>query len=556
MTDRAGDFATHEVFNQPPPLADIDLFGSDRALVEGVTREGASWAVDRLHDFGRYLGEAETIELGHRANRNPPILHAVDRYGFRRDEIEFHPAWHALMNEAVAAGLHTGPWADPRAGAHVARAAGVYLQAQIEAGVQCPLTMSYGSVPTVSRQPELAAEWLPRLLSQRYDRRFRPAAGKTGALMGMGMTEKQGGSDLRGNTTRAEALAGGGAGTAYRLVGHKWFFSAPMCDAFLVLAQAPKGPSCFFVPRWTPDGTLNALRLQRLKDKLGNRSNASSEVEFAGAWAMLVGDEGRGIPIIIEMASYTRLDCAVAGAGLMRQAVAQAIHHAQHRTAFQRHLADQPLMTNVLADLALEVEAALALGLRLARAFDRLDDPQEGAFRRLITPAAKYWVCKRSSMVAAEAMEVLGGNGYVEESMMPRLYREMPVNSIWEGSGNVMCLDVLRALGRSPDAGEALRVELAVARGADTRLDYFLGDLATRLSAHPGEADARRLTEMIALALQASLLVRFAPAAVADAFIASRIAGDHGGAFGTLPAGLDLHAIVDRAAPDASALAA
>jgi putative acyl-CoA dehydrogenase len=556
MVERADGFTTHEVFNQPPPLADIDLFAGDRALGEGVMREGAPWAVDRLGHFGRYLGRATTIERGFQANRSTPILHTVDRYGIRRDEVEFHPAWHDLMEGAVEAGLHTGPWADPRPGAHVARAAGVYLQAQIEAGVQCPLTMTYGGVPTMSRQPEIAGEWLPRFLSNRYDRRFRPAAEKTGALMGMGMTEKQGGSDLRSNTTQAAALGKGGPGAPYRLIGHKWFFSAPMCDAFLVLAQAPKGPSCFFVPRWTPDGALNALRLQRLKDKLGNRSNASSEVEFAGAWATLVGEEGRGIPIIIEMASYTRLDCAVASAGLMRQALAQAVHHAQYRSAFQRHLADQPLMANVLADLALEVEAATVLGLRLARAFDRLDDGAETAFRRLLTPAAKYWVCKRSSMVAAEAMEVLGGNGYVEESIMPRLYREMPVNSIWEGSGNVMCLDVLRALGRSPDAGDVLRAELATARGSDTRLDYFIGELGARLAAHPGEADARRLTEMIALALQATLLVRFAPSAVADGFIASRIAGDHGGAFGTLPSGIDLHAIVDRAAPTQGAPAA
>jgi putative acyl-CoA dehydrogenase len=548
--DAAGTgFATHEVMNQPPPLVDYDLFSSDRALQEAVRREGADWAEPRLAGFGQALGRAETIEWGFQANRNPPVLQSFDRYGQRRDAVEFHPAWHSLMALAIGEGVHTGPWAEPRPGAQVARAAQVYMQCQIEAGVQCPITMTYGVVPALRRQADIAAEWLPRLFSRRYDQRFRPAAEKTGALMGMGMTEKQGGSDLRSNSTRAEPVASGGPGQPYCLTGHKWFFSAPMCDAFLVLAQAPKGISCFFVPRWTPDGALNALRLQRLKDKLGNRSNASSEVEFERALGFLVGEEGRGIPIIIEMATYTRLDCAVAGAGLMRQALAQAVHHARHRTVFQRHLVDQPLMANVLADLALEAEAAMVLGLRMARAFDRQDDAGETAFRRLATPAAKYWVCKRSITFAGEAMEVLGGNGYVEDSMMPRLYREMPVNSIWEGSGNVMCLDVLRALERTPEAGEALRAELAAAKGGDPRLDRFAASLEASLQARPGEAQARHLAERLVLALQASLLVRFAPAPVADAFCASRLDGAHGGAFGTLPAGLDLRAIVERAAP-------
>ena len=545
----AAGFATHEVMNQPPPLVDYDVFSSDRALQEAVRREGADWAAPSLAGFGRALGRAETIEWGFQANRNPPVLQSFDRYGQRRDAVEFHPAWHSLMALAIGEGVHTGPWAEPRPGAHVARAAQVYMQCQIEAGVQCPITMTYGVVPALRRQADIAAEWLPRLFSRRYDPRLRPAAEKTGALTGMGMTEKQGGSDLRTNSTRAEPVASGGPGQPYRLTGHKWFFSAPMCDAFLVLAQAPKGISCFFVPRWTPDGALNALRLQRLKDKLGNRSNASSEVEFERALGFLVGEEGRGIPIIIEMATYTRLDCAVAGAGLMRQALAQAVHHARHRTVFQRHLVDQPLMTNVLADLALEAEAAMVLGLRMARAFDRQDDAGETAFRRLTTPAAKYWVCKRSIAFAGEAMEVLGGNGYVEDSMMPRLYREMPVNSIWEGSGNVMCLDVLRALQRTPEAGEALRAELAAAKGADPRLDRFAASLDAALQARPDEAEARRLAERLVLALQAALLVRFAPAPVADAFCASRLEGAHGGAFGTLPAGLDLRAIVERAAP-------
>jgi putative acyl-CoA dehydrogenase len=545
----APGFTTHEVFNQPPPLADYNVFASDRALVEAVEREGGSWAKDRLSAFGKRLGSAETIDWGFQANRNSPVLQTFDRFGQRRDTVEFHPAYHQLLALAVDAGVHTAPWAEPRAGAHVARGATVHMQCQIEASVQCPLTMTYGVVPALRHQADIAAEWLPRLYSRHYDPRFLPAGEKTGALMGMGMTEKQGGSDLRSNTTRAEPEGAGGPGAAYRLVGHKWFLSAPMCDAFLVLAQAPKGPSCFFLPRWTPDGQVNALRLQRLKDKLGNRANASSEVEFQNARAWLVGEEGRGIPGIIEMATYTRLDCALGTAGLMRQAVAQAIHHARHRTVFQRHLVDQPLMTSVLADLALESEAATALALRLARAFDRQDDPGETAFRRLMTPAAKYWICKRGITLAGEAMEVLGGNGYVEDSLMPRIYREMPVNSIWEGSGNVMCLDVLRALQRTPEAGEALRAELAPARGTEARLDRFLERLDSTLAARPGEAQARRLAEMLVLAVQGALLVRFAPPAVADAFCASRLASDRSGAFGTLPAGIDAAAIVERAAP-------
>jgi putative acyl-CoA dehydrogenase len=542
-------FATHEVFNQPPPLVDYDLFSSDRALVEAVRRDSTDAAVPGLAAFGRRLGSAEVIEWGFQANRVTPVLQSFDRFGRQRDVVEFHPAWHELMALAVGEGLHTGPWAEPKPGAHAARAAQVYLQCQIEAGVQCPITMTYGAVPALRQQAEIAREWLPLLYSRRYDRRFLPAHEKTGALMGMGMTEKQGGSDLRANTTSAHAAEGGGPGTLYRLVGHKWFFSAPMCDAFLVLAQAEKGPSCFFLPRWTPDGEVNALRLRRLKDKLGNRSNASSEVEFENAAAWLVGDEGRGVPVIIEMATYTRLDCAAASAGLMRQAVVQATHHAANRTAFQRRLIDQPVMTNVLADLALETEAATALALRLARAFDHPDDPRENAFRRLMTPAAKYWICKRAITVAGEAMEVLGGNGYVEESIMPRLYREMPVNSIWEGSGNVMCLDVLRALSRTPDAMDALRAELTPVRGADARLDSAIAALDATLTARPEEGQARRLVEEIVLAVQAALLVRHAPAAVADAFCASRLGGDHGGAFGTLPRGADLATIVERARP-------
>ena len=541
---------THEVLNQPPPLADYDLFRTDRALAEATGREGAGWAEAELALLGARLGRAETIELGRAANRNPPELRAFDRYGNRLDRVDFHPAWHELMALGISAGLHAAPWAEPRPGAHVARAAGVIMLVQVESGVQCPITMTYGSVPALRQAGPVVAEWLPRIFSRRYDPSFRPAAEKSGVLLGMGMTEKQGGSDLRTNTTLAVPEATGGPGAPYRLTGHKWFMSAPMCDAFLVLAQAPGGPSCFFVPRWTPDGRPNALYLQRLKDKLGNRSNASSEVELDGAFALLVGEEGRGIPTILEMGNYTRLDCALGSAGLMRQAVAQAMHHAAHRTAFQRKLVDQPLMARVLADLALESEAATALALRLARAYDGADDPQETAFRRLVTPAAKYFICKRGLAVTGEAMEVLGGNGYVEESIMPRLYREAPVNSIWEGSGNVMCLDVLRAFARSPHAAAALRAELAAARGGDARLDRFAGALESELGAAGGaEGNARRLVERLVLALQAALLLRHAPTAVADAFCASRLAGDWGHALGTLPAGCGERAIIDRATP-------
>jgi putative acyl-CoA dehydrogenase len=541
-------FATHRVKNQPPPLQDYDLYRADTAMQEAVTREGADWAHDDLSQFGRALGRAETIEWGALANRNPPILRNYDRYGDALDAVEFHPAWHEMMALGVAAGVHAAPWAEPKPGAHVARAAKVMLLVQAEAGVQCPITMTYGVVPALRRQADIAKEFLPRIYSRHYDKRFAPVSQKTGMLMGMGLTEKQGGSDLRANETRATPLGNGGPGQPYSLVGHKWFMSAPMCDAFLVLAQTQSGPSCFFLPRFTPDGTQNALRLRRLKDKLGNKSNASSEVEFENALGWLVGEEGRGIPTLIEMATYTRLDCALGSAGMMRQAVAQAIHHAKHRAAFGKNLVDQPAMTVLLADLAIEAEAAMQVAMRLARAFDREDDAAENAFRRLMTPAAKFFVCKRAIALAGEAMEVLGGNGYVEESIMPRIYREMPVNSIWEGSGNIMALDVLRALQRTPDTAEALRAELAPARGGDPRLDGFIAELDAMLAAKPTDAQARRLTEMLVLALQGALLVRHAPAAVADAFCASRLAG-WSGAFGTLPAGIDAAAIVARAAP-------
>ncbi|HEX3885985.1 MAG TPA: isovaleryl-CoA dehydrogenase [Phenylobacterium sp.] len=543
-------FQTHEVVNQPPPLADYDLFTTDLPLAEAVVRSGGGRAAEGLSEFGRTLGLARTLDLGVQANRSPPVLKTFDRFGHRRDEVEFHPAWHELMALAVAEGLHTSPWAAPRAGAHVVRAAGFYMLGQVEAGVQCPLAMTYGAAAVLRHASELGEEWLPRLFSRQYDPSFRPAGEKRGALMGMGLTEKQGGSDLRAVTTRAEPVGDG----AYRLIGHKWFFSAPMCDAFLVLAQAPRGLTCFFLPRWTPQGDLNAIRLQRLKDKLGNRANASSEVEFENALAWRLGDEGHGVATIIEMAVYTRLDCVLGSAGLMRQATAQALHHAAHRRAFGRRLAEHPLMANVLADLALESEAATALAIRLAEAFDR-DGPEDAAFARLVTPAAKFWVCKRAPILTAEALEVLGGNGYVEESPMPRLYREAPVNSIWEGSGNVIALDVLRALAREPAAIAALETELAAARGGDPRLDAHAHDTLQALRAGPAEAAARQICERIALSLQGALLVRFAPTAVADGFCASRLTGHSGRAFGTLPPAVDTGAIIERATPQVTAIA-
>jgi putative acyl-CoA dehydrogenase len=549
-------FSTHEVTNQPPPLESYNLYENDCALQEAVTREGAAWAAPQLHAFGAKLGEPALIALGPLANRNPPVLHTHDRYGKRRDEVEFHPAWHELMTLGASAGLHSVPWSEPRAGAHVARAAAYLLYGQIENGTQCPLTMTYAAVPVLKKQaatlPMLDEVWLPRILSREYDQRFLPIAQKRGALIGMGMTEKQGGSDVRTNTTSAVAEVAVGPGKAYRLTGHKWFMSVPMSDAFLMLAKTNVGVSCFFVPRFTPDGAKNGLSLQRLKDKLGNKSNASSEVELQGAQGWLLGEEGRGVATIVEMATYTRLDCALGTAALMRQCVAQAMHHASHRVAFGKRLVEQPLMKNVLADLAIESEAATALVMRLARAFDAQSDEAETELRRLMTPAVKYWICKRGTLVAAEAMEVLGGNGYVEESVMPRIYREMPLNSIWEGSGNVMCLDVLRVASRDSRAFEIYFAEVAEAKGGDRRLDSFMARLKQELvAAGDEEHSARRLTEALALGLQGALLVRHAPSAVADAFCASRIARDCGGAFGTLAAGVQVDTIIKRAWPGA-----
>jgi putative acyl-CoA dehydrogenase len=538
---------THDVLNQPPPLGDHDVFSTDVVLVEGVRREGAAWAIDSLADLGRLAGKPEMRRLGTDANVFPPVLKTHDRYGNRVDEVEFHRSWHDLMTVAIARGLHANPWRDPKPGAHLARAAGFMVWSQVEGGHGCPVSMTYAAVPALRSTPALFDQWVPRFTSLEYDPGLRPAGEKKGALCGMAMTEKQGGSDVRANTTRAQPVGNNGE---YRITGHKWFCSAPMCDAFLVLAQAPGGLSCFLMPRVLPDGALNGFHIQRLKDKLGNRSNASSEVEFDNATAFLVGEEGRGVRTIIEMVNHTRLDCVIGTTTLMRHGVVEASHHTSHRAAFGKTLIDQPLMRNVLADLAIESEAATTLMTRLAGAFDRAQagDERETSFKRLATAVGKYWVCKRGPAHAAEALECFGGNGFVEDSGMPRLYREAPLNSIWEGSGNVNALDVLRAMAKEPEVVEVFLDEVDTAAGADARLD----DATERLRKELADVDqietrARRVVELAALVLQGSLLVRNAPVAVADAFCASRLGGDWGVAFGTLPAGTDFGTIIDRA---------
>ena len=536
--------ATHDVTNQVPPLEGLDLFSTNRPLVEALEREGAGWAAGQCAEGGRAWG-GEPLEWGRLANEHPPKLKTHDRYGHRIDEVEFHPAWHQLMALSSAQGVHALPWTSERTGAHVARAAMSMAPGQVEAGHGCPMTMTFAAVPALRATPELAAEWEPLLTAPGYDGTLRAPHDKTSAKCGMAMTEKQGGSDVRANSTFAERIAG----DEYAITGHKWFCSAPMCDLFLVLAQADEGVTCFAVPRILPDGTRNVFRLQRLKDKLGNRSNASSEVEFEGTWGRLVGEPGRGVPTIIEMVAHTRLDCVIGSTAGMRWAVANATWHASHRSAFGRTLSDQPLMQNVLADLCIESEAATALAMRLARSYDEHDQP----LKRLGTAIAKYWVCKRQPSLVAEAMEVLGGNGYVEESGMPRIYREAPLNSIWEGSGNVNALDVLRALAKQPVLLEGYLAEVDEARGADPRLDAYVAGLRDEFADVDSiEVRARRVVEKLALALQGSLLVRNAPHALADAFCASRLAGDGGLAFGTLPPDTDFTAIVDRHLPVAA----
>jgi putative acyl-CoA dehydrogenase len=542
--------ATHEVTNQVPPLAGHDPIAGDTALAEACVRHADADTLASLAELGRLAGSEQAQEWGRLANENPPKLRTHDRYGHRVDEIEFHPAWHELMRTAVEHGLAGAPWArqsahpstpahDPHA--HVRRAVGYLGWTQVEMGHGCPVTMTYAAVPALRRTPELAARYERGLTATSYEFGLAEPTGKAGLIAGMGMTEKQGGSDVRANTTRAVAQADG----TYRLTGHKWFTSAPMSDLFLVLAQLEEGVSCFLVPRVLPDGSRNVFRLQRLKDKLGDRSNASGEVEFDGTTGWLVGDPGRGVPAIIEMVNTTRLDCVLGSAATVRAALTQAIHHAGHRRAFGALLVDQPLMQNVLADLAVESEAATALAVRLAAALDA----GESAFLRLAGAAAKFWVCKRTPAVVGEAMEVLGGNGYVEESGLPRLYRQAPLNSIWEGSGNVIALDVLRAMGRSSDTLAAVTAEIELARGADSRFD----DAVKRLSAELADPDqlplrARRIAGLLALCLQGSLLLRHAPDPVADAFCATRLGGDWGAVLGTLPAGVAARDIVSRAA--------
>ena len=536
---------THEVLNQVPPLTGTDI-STHAALIEGLHREGAGWAEDEVRELGALGNGAHFQEAGRLANEHPPVLHTHDRYGNRVDEVEYLPQYHELMTAAVGHGLHGAPWSDDRPGAHVARAAKVVSWGVTDAGHLCPISMTYAVVPALRTTPELSAQYEPLLTNREYDFGLRAPLSKRGLIAGMSMTEKQGGSDVRANTTRAVPTGDG----TYRLTGHKWFFSAPMSDLFLTLAQAPGGLSCFLVPRVLPDGTRNAFFLQRLKDKLGNKSNASGEVEYDGAVGWPVGPEGRGVPTIIEMVNMTRLDCALMAAGGMRIGTAQAVHHATHRYAFGKALIDQPAMANVLADLAIDSEAATTVVLRIAGAVDRAarGDEAEKAFRRVALSVTKYWLCKRLASHTVEALECLGGNGYVEDSGMPRLYREAPLISIWEGSGNVAALDTLRAMAKEPEAIEAFFAELDRAAGADRHYDDALALLRkqfTDLDELPFRA--RRLVEQMALLLQGSLLLRHGDPAVAEAFVRSRLAGDWGIAYGTLPAGVDTGAILDRA---------
>jgi putative acyl-CoA dehydrogenase len=543
----AAPHTTHRVFNQPPPLVDYNVFAQDAALVESVQREGAGWALASLNEIGTLTGRSDMIQAGFDANTFEPVLHTHNRFGQRIDEVTYHPAYHHIMRSAISYGIHASAWSDPRPGSYVARSAALYLFSQVDSGHACPISMTHAVIPVIRKQPEIAQIWLPKLFSHEYDPILRPIAEKSGVLCGMGMTEKQGGSDVRANTTYAVPDGDG----AYLLTGHKWFCSAPMCDAFLVLAQTPKGLSCFFLPRILPDGTKNRFLIQRLKDKLGNRSNASSEPEFEHAWALLVGEEGRGVATIIEMVNITRLECVIASAALMRQALAQAMHHATYRETFGKRLLDQPLMQNVLADLAIESETVTMFAMRLARACDQAETSEhENLMKRLGIAVGKYWITKRCPAFTAEALECLGGNGYVEESIMPRLYREAPLCSLWEGSGNINALDVLRALTKEPQTLDCFFQEVAPASKADTRLAAAVTGLQRDL-ADPDNREwrARDLVERMALALQGALLVQHGSNAVADAFCATRLAGDWGRAFGTLPGSVNATAIIERARP-------
>lgn len=537
-------YPTHEVINQPPPLEGHNAFTLDAALGEALEREGAGWARDQLEELGDLAGSAEAIEWGRLANAHFPILHTHDRWGYREDRIEFHPAYHTLMETAVAAGLHAAPWVDTRPGAHVVRAAKFIVWTSVEAGHLCPMSMTYAVVPSLAESPELLDEWLPRLASPIYDASLRPATQKRGITAGMALTEKQGGSDVRANTTVAVPDGEG----AYLLTGHKWFVSGTMADIFLTLAQAPGGLTCFFLPRWKPDGSKNPFWIQHIKDKMGDRSNATSEVEFADAWALPIGEEGRGVRTIVEMINRTRLDCSLGSAGLMRHGLTQAVHHVRHRSAFGKSLHEQSLMTQVLADLALESEAASSAALRLAGAYDRVARGAEApGFSRIATPVTKYWICKRNPAHTAEALECLGGFGFIEDSGLPRAFRQSPLNGVWEGSGNVICLDVLRAMRKDPESLDAFLRELELAAGDNEDYDTALEGVKKALT-EVTETGARRLVERMAVLLQASLMLRHAPAFVSDAFVASRLKSP-GVAYGALPDGVDAEAIVQRAMP-------
>jgi putative acyl-CoA dehydrogenase len=549
----ADRFRSHDVDNQPPPLVPYDAYATDTPLREALAREGGAWAEAQVAAYGPVAG-GEAMALGVAANANRPTLHAYDRYGHRTDEVEYHPAYHRLMELAIEHGVTGFAWRNVRReGAHVARAALMYLHNQADQGTSCPLTMTYACVPSLEQQPELAREWTPRIVATTYDGRSVPGKGKTGNTIGMGMTEKQGGSDVRTNTTRATPVVVAGAGQLYELVGHKWFFSAPMSDAHLVLAQSDEGLSCFLLPRFAPEGTRNAVRIQRLKDKLGDWSNASAEVEFQGALAWMVGDPGHGVQTILQMVSLTRQDCCIGSASIMRQALVRAVHHARHRRAFGKLLVDQPLMRNVLADLALESEAATALAFRVARSVDASPrDARERALARIITAIGKYWICKRCPPFVAEALECLGGNGYVEDFDVARLFRQSPLNSIWEGSGNIQCLDVLRALGKQPETRDALFAELDAVRGGNRVLDAEAASLRKLVAEEDGDVEvrSRRLVERMGMALQGACLVRGGNVAIADAFCESRIGRGHGVAFGTLHASAPMEVLIERAWAD------
>ena len=541
------ELQTHDVANQPPPFENINVFDSDKALKGAAETRGAAAHLNHLSAYGASLGSAEMIDWARQAHANPPKLVSFDRYGHRLDEVEFHPAYHHLMKLGLSSGFASLAWT-AKAGGHAAHAAMVFMQAGAEPGVGCPMTMTYAAVPALRHEPAIAKEWVPRILACDYDPHFVPAADKKAATIGMAMTEKQGGSDIRANTTVAAHIVD----DEYELTGHKWFCSAPMCDAFLTLAQTEAGVTCFLVPRWRPDGTRNAFHIMRLKDKLGDRSNASSEIEYHGAFAQRVGEEGRGVRTIIDMVQHTRLDCIAGSAGGTRAAVAQALWHTAHRSAFQKKLIDQPAMERVLADLAIETEAATALALRIAQSFDRLDDEGEAAFMRLATPIAKYWVCKRQPGAVYEALECLGGAGFIEEGVMPRLFRQSPLNAIWEGSGNVIALDILRARAREPDSLDAVRGELAAVRGRHASLDRHLASLDGWFK--PGalnEATARRFAEDMALALAAAALAG-SPDYVFDGFCAARLDPEaRSYSYGAVAAKIDARAIIERAMPAA-----